>query len=471
MKNEVTVFESFCIMTLIIVIMVLCVVGKVGLQVPLFLGWFILYLFTLIKKRNYREVEGTALDTIRSGMGAVMILFAVGALTGAWIICGTVPTLIYYGLMLINPKFFLLATLIFCSIISLSTGTSYGTAGTGGLAMMGIGMGLGIPPEITAGAVISGAFFGDKLSPLSDTTNLSAAMAGADLFDHVKHMLWTTVPAYIIAGVIYTFLGFTYGGNQYDSNSINATMTALTQYFNINVVLLLPLVVVIVLLVKKFPAIQSILAGAVLGVIFAMIFQKATLINSLTSLWSGFSIKSNVVFIDKLLNRGGITSMQGIALTMIFAMGLGGMLEKTGVLNSILSLFIKKVTSTGRLILSTCVVSYFTSAIGCTQAFAHVMTGRIFKTVYEEKGLAARNLSRTMEDCGTLGGVLIPWHTNAVFMAGVLGVSASAYIPYCYLSILCPIFALIYGYTGIGILTKEQEAKIDQNKPQAGTNC
>lgn len=453
--------EALLVMTAIVILLVICVMGKVGLQVPLFLSWFIMYLYAILKKIDYREIETVALDTIRSGFQAVMILLAVGALIGAWIICGTVPTLIYYGLELVNPNFFLLTTLLFCSIISLATGTSYGTAGTGGLAMMGIGLGLGFPPEITAGAVIAGALFGDKLSPFSDTTNLSAAMAGADLFDHVKHMLYTTTPSYIISAIVFTIMGFKFGGANFDQSSVTAAMNALSANFIITPVLLIPIIVVITLLVKRFPAVQSILVGALLGVIFALIYQNATLIKSLSVLWSGFKINSDIVFVSKLLNRGGIVDMTGIAMIMIFAMGLGGMLEKTGILQALLRPLVDKITSTGRLILSTCVISYIASMIGSTQAFSHVMTGKLLKPVFEEKGLAARNLSRTMEDSGTLCGVLIPWHTNSVFMAGVLGVPSLAFIPYCFFSWITPIIAIIYGYTGWFILTREKEQQLD----------
>jgi NhaC family Na+:H+ antiporter len=442
--------------------MAICVLGQVGLQVPLLLSWFVIFIFARLKKMPYEGIEIAALNTIRSGFQAVMILITVGALIGSWIASGTVQTLIYYGLCIIHPSFFLVTALIFCSIISLATGTSYGTVGTGGLAMMGVGMGLGIPPALTAGAVISGSLFGDKMSPFSDTTNLASAMAGSNLFDHIKHMLFTTGPAYIITIIVYTILGFKYGSFHYDASSINEILIALKTQFHIHIVLLLPIIVVIFLLIKKVPSIPTILSGTLLGVIFSLIFQNLSLTHSLSILWKGYEIESGVVFIDKLLNRGGITSMTGIAIIMILAMGLGGMLEKAGILQAFLNLFIKKITSKGRLILSTVIVSYISNMIGSTQAFSHVMTGRILKPVYDNMGLDARNLSRTMEDAGTLGGVLIPWHTNAVFMVGVLGVPTLAYFPYAIFSWITPIIAIIYGYTGFFIMKKQSTLEVEE---------
>lgn len=451
MKNKVTLAESIILMLIVIGLIAFCVRLGVGLVIPLFLSWLILFFFTIIKKNDYKELEKACLDSIRSGFQSIVIVMAVGALIGTWIISGTVPTLIYYGLKLINPKFFLTAALLLCSILSLATGTSYGSAGSAGLAMMGIGISMGFPPGMIAGAVICGALFGDKMSPFSDTTNLAPAMAGGDLFKHIGSMMWTTIPPYLISLVVFTFLGFKYSGTNYDPTTVLEYTNGINALFSINIMTLLPIVVVIILLVKKTSAIPTILIGAVIGGLIAITVQGVSLKEVITVMHKGFKIDSGVLIVDKLLNRGGVNSMTDIVMIMIFAMGLGGMLESTGVLNNFLNLIIKKIDSTGRLILSTIIVSYITGAIGCTQSMSHVITGKLMAPIYRERGIAPEILSRTMEDSGTLGGALMPWHTNAVFFAGTLGVTFGQYIPFVFLCYLTPIFSLIYAFTGYTI--------------------
>jgi len=460
-NKKISLVDSILLMTVIVALMVYCVLGGVGLQVPLLLSWFIVYLYTQIRKTDYGRIEKVAMDSVRSGLQSVMILLTVGALIAAWISSGTVQTLIYYGLLMINPRFFLVTALIFCSIISLATGTSYGTVGSGGLAMMGVGMGLGVPPAVTAGAVISGAYFGDKMSPFSDTTNLAPAMAGANLFDHIRHMIYTTGPAYLISMVIYTFLGFKYAGESFDATDLNEILMVLRDSFNINVLMLIPVIIVIILLLKRTPAVPTMLLGTLLGVVFAVMFQGTPLVDTMKTLWSGYQSSSDLEFIDKLLNRGGISSMGGLAMVTIFAMGLGGMLEELGVLSTILNTFVNKITTTGRLVLSTIITSYIASLIGCTQSFAHVITGRTFKPLYDEMDLEPINLSRAMEDSGTIIAPLIPWHTNAMFMAGVLGVATIDYAPYVVFSWITPIISIIYGYTGYSMIKRKKEEDIN----------
>lgn len=451
MKKKTSLLESVLVLSFVVIITIISIRAKAGLVLPLFMSWLILCIFAMYKKTSYKEVQNIALDTIRDGMQSVIILLAVGALIGAWIVSGTVPTLIYFGLKLINPKIFLLSAVLFCSILSLATGTSYGSAGTGGLAMMGIGMGLGIPAGMTAAAVITGAIFGDKMSPFSDTTNLAPAMAGGDLFKHIYSMLYTTVPAYIITCAIFTMLGLKYGAANFDLESARTTMETIKTLFNINIVTILPMVFVIALLLMKAPSIPTLLAGTVFAGFIALFAQDTSLVEVLKSMSSGYRIDSSIPLIQKLLNRGGISSMSSIALTMIFAMGLGGMLQRMGILSTILDLFLGRLTSTPKLIGATLLTGYVSGAIGCTQAFSHVITGKLFEPIYREKHIVPEVLSRTSEDSGTLGGVLMPWHTNAIFMMGALGVSYVEYVPYMFFCYLSPMIALVLAFTGYGI--------------------
>lgn len=457
MQKKATLKESIFLMIVIVGFIALCVRSKLSLVIPLFLSWLMMFFFGIYKKNDWKNVESWGLDSVRSGFQSIMIVMAVGTLIGSWILSGTVPTLIYYGLKIISPQWFLPATLLLCSILSVATGTSYGSAGSAGLAMMGIGISMGFPPGMIAGAVICGALFGDKISPFSDTTNLAPAMAGGDLFKHIKSMMYTTIPIWILSIVLFWILGSKYTAGNYDPALVIQYMDSLKSNFNISVFALVPIILVIVILLRKSPALPTILIGSVVGGITAVLLQGATFIQVLTVMHKGFKIETGVLLVDKLLNRGGVNSMTDITMIMIFAMGLGGMLEKSGVLGNFLDLFVKKITSTGKLIVTTMGVSYVTSAIGCTQSMSHVITGKLMAPIYRERGIAPEILSRTMEDSGTLGGALIPWHTNAIFFSGVLGVTYPEFLPYLFLCYLTPIMSIFYGYTGITIKNIEQD--------------
>lgn len=467
MKQKVTFAESIVLMCIIVVLIAGCIRLGLSLVIPLFLCWLVMFFFAIYKKADWKEIEGFGLQSVRDGFQSVLIVLAVGALIGSWILSGTVPTLIYYGLKIISPKWFLPATLLLCSMLSVATGTSYGSAGSAGLAMMGIGISMGFPPGMIAGAVICGALFGDKVSPFSDTTNLAPAMAGTDIFKHIGSMMWTTMPVWLLSLVLFTLMGFRYSVANYDPSVVESYMMGLRSNFNINVFVLLPIILIIALLVLKTPALPTILIGGVFGGIIAMIFQGSTLLAVIKTMHKGFSINSGIPLVDKLLNRGGINSMTDVALIMIFAMGLGGMLEKTGVLKNFLDKIVKRIHSTGSLVLTTLGVSYVSGAIGCTMSMAHVMTGKLMAPIYKEKGIAPEILSRTMEDAGTLGGTLMPWHTNAVFFAGTLGVLYSEYLPFVFLCYLTPIMSLLLAYTGISIKYINPETGEYRPKPSS----
>lgn len=443
--------DSVILMGLIILELVICVRNGLALNIPLLFSWLIMYLYAIVAKRNWHEIEGYALDAVRSGFQSIMIVAAVGCLIGAWIQSGTVPTLIYYGLSFISPSIFLPATMLLCSILSLCTGTSYGSAASAGLACMGIGLSMGFPAGPIAGAVICGALFGDKMSPFSDTTNLAPAMAGTDLFTHIRSMLWTTVPAWIISIIAFYVIGLKYAVNTFDQSQIITYMNGLASNFNLSAVTLLPAVIVLILLLLKISAFPTIMLGAAFGGITAMLTQGKVFTDVITVMLKGYSIKSGILLVDKLLNRGGLASMYGIITIMIFAMGLGGMLERMGILSNFLNAFVKKIRSVKSLVFCTMIVSYLSGAIGCTQSMSHVLTGKLLAPVYKEKGVAPEVLSRTMEDCGTLGGAMIPWHTNAIYFCGALSVAFDQYLPFLFLCYIVPCFSLFYAGSGIAI--------------------
>lgn len=461
LKRKPTLGSALGILITLITVFVLGMqLYNVKLQTLLLLGWLIIIPFGIRLGHSYEELEKEAFSTVGKGLQALMILLSVGALVGAWIGAGTVPTLLYYGLKVINPKFFLVSVLLFSSVVSLATGTSWGTIGTAGIAMMGIGAGLGIPAGMTAGAVISGAVFGDKMSPLSDSTNLAPAVAGTDLITHIKHMVYTTAPAYVISAIVFLILGFKYGSGSSDINQVNEILRALDGIFNIGIIALLPAILVMVLLLMKKPPIPSMLVGSIAGVLVAIFYQGQDISIAFSYLYSGFHGDFGNMFMDKLLNRGGITSMLGMAATMIFALGLGGLLNYTGILTSILDAVSKKIRSTGALVASTMFVSYFANAIGASMTFAAVITGSLMRPLYEKFKLKPENLSRIIEDAGTLGAVLIPWNLSALFIVGTLQVSYIEYVPFCLLSFLTPVISLIYGFTGITMKTYDSDNEI-----------
>lgn len=448
---EISLGHSIGLLVVIIGMISFFAVQGINLAVPLFLTWIVLFLYCAATKRDWEPVQSAGFDAVRGALGSVFILMAVGALIGSWIQCGTIPTIITYGLKLISPSVFLPCTVLLCAILSLATGTSYGSAASAGIAMMGVGLTMGFPAGVIAGAVICGALFGDKMSPFSDTTNLAPAMAGGDLFRHIKMMIYNTVPALILTLVIFGVIGMKYASTNYDLSEINSFIDGLAMYFNTSLWTLFPAVLVIGLLLFKKPAVPVILLGAIAGGIVAVATQGVGVLDAVKSMHTGFTIDSGIVLVDKLLNRGGVNSMANIIWIILGAVGMGGMLEKMGVMQNFLNLLVNVTKKTTSLVVVTMLVSYIVSAIGCTQTMTHVVTGKLLAPVYRKRGLAPELLSRTMEDSGTLGGVFFPWHTNAVYFCGVLAVSWSEYMPYIFLCYLVPVISVLYAVIGFKV--------------------
>ncbi len=377
-----------------------------------------------------------------------IIMMSIGCVVASWIACGTVPMIIYWGLKIINPSVFLLTACLITAIIAIAIGSSWSAAGTIGVALMGIGLGLGINPAMTAGAVISGAYLGDKMSPMSDTTNLAPAVSEADLFDHIKSMMYTTGPAFLITLIIYTLLGLKYSADTVNSEMVTMMTTAIEENFNMNLLLLLPAVVVIVMAVLKCPSIPTLLVSSLVAVLLAIFCQGQSLSGILNILDGGFSIETALPEFDKLMNRGGLQSMLWTAALGMLGMLYGAIMEKTGLLDALLSKMSPLVKTTGGLVTTviiTCTVLLMATA---SQTLAIVVGGRMYIGEFKKKDLLPQTLSRTLEDSGTIISPLVPWSLCGAYMAGTLGVSTVSYLPFSFFCWLCPIIAIIYAFTG-----------------------
>lgn len=420
-------------------------------HIPLIVGTIVASLVAFKFGFRWEDIEQMMYKGIRLALPAVVIIILVGLTIGSWIGSGVIATMIYYGLKIISPSLFLVSITIICAIVSTATGTSWGAMGTIGVAGMGIGMGMGIPAAMVAGAVISGAYFGDKMSPLSDTTNLAAGLTHTDLFEHIKHMFYTTIPALIIALIVYFILGRQFSASGASTGDIEEVMLALQEHFLISPWLLLIPVVVIGLVVRKVPAIPALVVGIFLGYLAQVFVQGGSPSFALATLYDGYVIESGNLTIDELFNRGGLDSMMYTVSLTIVAMTFGGVLEYSGFLQVIMNKILSVVRSTGSLIASTIFTSFFTNVTCSEQYISVVIPARMYSTVYTEHELASKNLSRAVEDGGTLTSVFVPWNTCGVFIYGTLGVHAFSYAPYAVLNFTAPLLSILFAYTGFSI--------------------
>lgn len=465
-KRNATLGEAIiCILFLVFTLFISLTKLNLSAHIPLVLGSIFASSIAIIRLGfTWKELEEGILDTINNTMQAILILLIVGMLIGTWIISGIVPSMIYWGLNILSPGIFLVATTVICSIVSISTGSSWTTAGTIGIALLGIGSALGIPKEVIAGAIISGAYFGDKMSPLSDTTNLAPAMAGSNLFDHIKHMLYSTVPAMAISLVIYAFLGMKYAGHAINTSQISQIQNALASSYNtLSPLLLLVPVIVIVLVILKVPAIPGLIIGTILGGLVAIFFQGASLQNVLEVAKVGYTSNSGMLFVDELLTRGGLNSMLDTVSLMLCALTLGGILEKTGMLEALARFILRFAKGTFGLVAATIFTCIGTNIAVADQYLAIVIPGSMYKEAFKKQGLDPKNLSRTLEDSATITSPLIPWNTCGAYMSATLAVNSFAFLPFAFFNIICPIVSLTLAATGIGI------AKLDNTSEELAT--
>ncbi|MBN1561707.1 Na+/H+ antiporter NhaC [candidate division KSB1 bacterium] len=417
-------------------------------HIPLIGGSVVASLVGLYLGHTWKSIEDGLVQGIAIALKACLILLVIGILIGAWLISGIVPTMIYYGLHILSPSIFLLASCVICALVSLATGSSWSTAGTVGIALIGVGQGLGIPAPMVAGAIVSGSYFGDKMSPLSDTTNLAPAIAGADLFSHIRHMLYTTGPSTIIALSLYAVLGLRYSSDQLQRQSIDQILTTIDAHYNIHPLLLLPAALVIAMVILRIPALPALLGGAFLGGLCAVIFQHIGLAEVMTAAQNGYVSTTGVTSVDALLSRGGMQSMMSTVALIMCALAFGGVMEKTGMLTAIARRILKMAKRTGGLVASTVLTCIGMNIIAPDQYLAIVVPGRMYREAYKKAGLKAKNLSRALEDGGTLSSALVPWNTCGAYMWATLGVHPFAYLPWAFLNLLNPIISIILGYTG-----------------------
>ena len=426
---------------------------------------------------NYKEMLDGAIESISSAMGALIILLLIGSLAGTWMMSGIVPSMIYFGLKLLSPSIFLFAACIICSVVSLATGSSWSTIATIGIAMLGIGNALGINEGLTCGAIISGSYFGDKMSPLSDTTNLAPAMAGTDLISHIKYMMWTTIPSIIITLIIFFIIGLNLDAQVGQLTQIESLQDALSTSFNISLWTLIVPVIVIIMIIKKVPAIPALLFGSIAGGLYGAIFQpniieeisgsvsvssldyiKNSYIAVVNSMTVDVDIQTSNIAVNDLISTSGMSGMLNTIWLIICAMSFGGIMEKTGFLSTITNSLMKFVNSQKSLILTTSGTCLFLNITASDQYLAIVVPGRMFASSYKKYGLDPKNLSRTLEDTATVTSPLVPWNTCGATHAGVLGISTFIYLPYCFFNLISPVMTLIFAYGNIKI------AKLSKDK-------
>ncbi|CAM4313312.1 sodium:proton antiporter [Bacillus manliponensis] len=472
MKKEMTfTMATIPLLVTIFVMTITVVVLEQSPHVPLIIGTTVASLVALYAGHKWKDIEEAMYKGIRLALPAIVIIILVGLTIGAWIGGGIVATMIYYGLKLMTPSLFLVSIAVICAVVTLAIGSSWSTMGTIGVAGMGIGLSMGIPAPMVAGAIISGAYFGDKMSPLSDTTNLAAGLTNTNLFVHIRHMLSTTIPGFIIALIVYAFLGRKFSSENVDTTNIEQILHTLENNFVISPFLLLIPVIVMVLVAKRMPATPALLIGIALGFLSHIFIQDGSVKEAASALQNGFVIDTGNKLVDDLFNRGGLDSMMGTVSMTIVAMTFGGVLEHTGMLHVIVNQILKLAKSTAGLIASTIVSCFATNATCSEQYISIVVPSRMYANAYTEKGLHSKNLSRALEDGGTLTSVFIPWNTCGVFILGTLGVGAFEYAPYAVLNFVVPIISILYGITGFTIeklsetelmeLKKEQQAKLE----------
>ena len=437
----------------------------------------------IIVRRNGQAWDKTmenVVNTISSAMPSMLILLLIGSLAGTWLMSGIVPSLIYYGLDIINPKIFLATAVVVSAIVSLATGSSWSTIATIGVALLGIGKAIGIDEAVVAGAIISGAYFGDKISPLSDTTNLAPAMAGTDLFTHVRYMLYTTTPSMILTLLIFLFIGLNYNF----SNAVidvDNVKTSIDGAFNTTPWLFLVPAILFVIIVKKVPPIPSLMIGTLLGGLFAIIFQphivwqvagnvsgyaKASYISFMRAMFGDLAIVTPDADVNELLHTSGMAGMLDTIWLILSAMVFGGIMESGGLLARLTRPIIRWADSTGSLVLSTVVTCIFFNATASDQYISIVVPGRMFRKTFRDKGLKPEVLSRTLEDSGTMTSALIPWNTCGATQSRVLGVGTFAYLPYAFFNLISPLMSVLFAYLDIKIRRyRPEEVPVGESVP------
>ena len=433
-------------------------------QFILLLGGAVAAMVGFGQKISYKDMLQQVAENLKSVTGAILILLFVGALAGTWLVSGIIPAMIYYGLQILHPTFFLAACIIICALISVATGSSWTTSATVGIALIGIGKAMGLPVGMIAGAVISGAYFGDKMSPLSDTTNLAPAMAGGELFSHIRYMTITTVPTVLVTLVVFLIIGFTQ-----DTTAVAQTeplLLAIKERFSISPLLFAVPIVVVVLIARKTPPLVALLIGTLLGAVFALLFQRPLLAELagvaqldmtvgyrviMDTITVSTAVETTNPMLNDLFQSGGMAGMLGTIWLIICAMVFGGIMDAIGALKSISAALLSWAESTFQLFASTVVSCLAINVTASDQYLSLVVPGKMFEQAYKDRNLAPENLSRTLEDSGTVTSVLVPWNTCGAYQSGVLGVSVADYFIYAIFNWLSPFTTLLFAAIGYKI--------------------
>jgi NhaC family Na+:H+ antiporter len=411
---------------------------------------------------TWQEMQEGVVDSIRKAMPAILIMLCVGLLVGSWIACGTIPMVMYYGLSVLSPKYFLVTACIVCAVTALATGTSWGTIGTLGVAFVGIAQAQGIPLGPAAGAIVAGAYFGDKMSPFSDIPNLAPIAAGANLFDNIRHMTWSAVPAFLLGLGVYTVVGLRYGASSLSAGSVPKIMTTLERVFTFHIVLLLPLVVVLAFAVAKKPVIPGMLISVLIALVLAVTVQHSSVPELATVLNSGYRANSGVPEVDRLISRGGLMSMMETQLIAFAAFSFGGIMQRTGLLGVVLGSVMRFARQVWSVVVTTVAASVVTALVTGSSYLSMLIPGELLAPVYRKHNLAAKNLSRIITEAGGIVVPLVPWSMAGVYITGTIGVPTLAYLPWACMNYLSVLLLVLYGLTGFTMAprTREDETQI-----------
>lgn len=453
------------IASLVAIVLTIVVGLKMGLgaQMSVFLAAIVSVVTALLMGAKWEDIQKAGMENVANYNMAFLILTMVGILIGTWLIGGTLPSLIYYGLNFISPKAIVPLAFILCAVTSVCTGTSFGCIATMGLALYGIGINMGIPGGLIAGAVVSGAYFGDKMSPMSDTTNLAPAIAKTDLYSHVGSMFYTTLPATLVCIILYAVLGIKYAQASYDASSVQLMQETLAANFNINVICIIPLVMILVLALLKVPSLMAMGITAVTSFILAVATQGAALKDIMSAALNGYVSSTGVAMVDTILTRGGIKSMAGTIALLLFAGFMAGPMSAAGILDAFESILLKVVKSVKSLVASTLIFAWTIILLTGNQMMGIVIPGNSMGEMYDRMNIHRKVLSRTLEDSATISAAIVPWSTAAVYIMSVLGVGTE-YIPYALLCFIVPVFSMICAFTGFGIWNSKGEKQWGKGK-------
>lgn len=446
---------------LVIVLLMLSVLSysmiRLGVapHIPILISIFILIVYGLAKQIPYQSLEIGFIEGAKAGLSAVFLFFLIGVLLSSWLMGGTIPTLMYAGFELVTPQFFFVIVFVVTSIIGVSIGSAFTTAGTVGVALLGVAQALDLSLAITAGAIVSGAFFGDKMSPLSDTTNLASSIVKVDLFTHIRNMGWTTIPAFLISAGLFALLSPNLSSAPLENVAVFQTILLDTDL--ISVWTLLPFIVLLVLTLLKKPAILNLAASSGVSIVMILLTQSVSATEMMNVLYGGFQSDTGNAVVDQLLTRGGIESMMFTVSLVLLALGLGGILFTLGIIQTLIHSIERFLTKTSSVVTAAASTGFSINVLIGEQYLSILLTGEAYQASFQKNNLAPKNLSRVLEDAGTVVNPLVPWSVSGVFLTSVLGVPTLDYLPFAFFCLLCPLLTLVYGFTGISLAPLERE--------------